>query len=291
MSEKINAGFFMNSSTVRLKDAQDARSDYYHELMNAYRVKSNNLQGRKIEFLDRNRSELYEALAIIGTGALCGGTAGGVVGAIAGGALGIPGGPLGMGVGAGIGFGVGFGVGTAIGAGVATYRTYPKYLEWCQTETGKEFGLSLRVFLEENKILEHLSCSITMAPVIDGVRDKDGRLYERWVIEQIIEQSGRNPFTNVPMTKSELVADENVSTESVKVFIKFLIQKRDETIELAPEFQEGYDKLIKDMRQAFMNVYNMKLAIVQKKFNENRIDYDEFCFQTQELSEKYLRLR
>lgn len=271
----------------RLEAAQQARNNYMNELMDGYRQKAKALEGRKIDFLKSDHPDRKEIAIMVGGGMFTGAVAGGVIGACAGMALGTPGGPPGMAAGAGIGFGVGFAIGTAIGCAAAKHYIYPEYQKWCETETGKEFAQKLSVFMTEDKISEHLCCSIKHTPVIHGVRDKNGKLYEKSFIEASIKKDGLNPFTREPMSKDDLIPDEAISLEANKKFVYFLKEKRSETLKAAPELGEGFDKLIKDIRQSFIEIYNEKLQKAEKECAADKISYDEYLSQRDELGAKY----
>jgi hypothetical protein len=271
----------------RLETAQEARSNYMNELMDGYRQKAKALEGRKVDFIKSDHPDRKEIAIMVGAGMFTGAVAGGVIGACAGMALGTPGGPPGMLVGAGIGFGVGFAIGTAIGCAAAKYYVYPEYQKWCETEAGKEFAGKLSILMTEANIAEHLCCSLKHTPVIHGVRDKNGKLYEKSFIEACIRLDGLNPFTREPMTKADLIPDESVSLEANKKFISFLKEKRSETIKSAPELKMGFDKLIKDIRQSFIEIYNEKLKKVEEKCAADKISYEDYLSQRDALGMKY----
>lgn len=274
----------------RTEIAQKAREDYYSQLMATYQRKSATLSGRKVEFLKKDPSACTEAALLIGGGTLSGAVGGAVVGGILGGVCGSPGGPPGVVLGVAIGAPIGGIIGGIIGGGVAAAYLRPRYLEWCRTETGREFAGQLAIFLSEDKALEHLICPITQLPVIEGVRTPQGQLYEKSEIEAWLEVNESDPLTREPLTKNQLVLDEDASLESIKIFVAFLIDKREETREAAPSLMPGYNKLIADIRTSAMSIYNKKLAVLQKQYREERITYEDFTEQSRKLVEKYLNV-
>jgi hypothetical protein len=258
--------------------------------MTSYRTKTQRINGRKFEYLRHNPSAKKELLLIVGGGAVSGAIVGGVAGAIIGGACGSPGGPPGMALGAGIGAPIGAVIGGAVGTAIAIIELRPRYKEWCKTEAGREFAGNLSVFLNEDRMLEHFKCSICYMPVMQGVRTPDGRLYERSEIEEWIRKNGTNPYTQEPLTIHQLTPDENVSLESAKVFVRFLQEKREETRESAPQLIEGYDTLIQDIRESALKEHNKKVNILQKRWQEGRVSYEDMSRQTRELGETYLNI-
>ena len=105
-----------------------------------------------------------------------------------------------------------------------------------------------------------------------------------------IEKNGTDPLTREPLSKEDLVEDESASVESSKKLVTFLKSKREETVNNAPHLIEGFDALITDYREAAMCKHNNKLAILQKKWRENRITYEEFSQKSLALGDKYLSL-
>lgn len=195
-----------------------------------------------------------------------------------------------MTLGAAIGAPVGAAIGGAIGTGVGVVYLRPRYQEWCKTEAGREFAGKMSVFLNEDRILEHLICPITQMPVIEGVRTPDGQLYEKSQIERWVKLHGTNPKTRESITVDDLKVDENASLEAAKAFVKFLQDRRKETEECAPELMPGYDKLIQDTREAAMGAHNIKLVTLQKQWKGGRISYEKLSIKSKELAEKYLNI-
>lgn len=274
----------------RVEANNEARERYIQQMMDTYRTREKKLKGRKVEFLRNNKDAKIDVLLIVGGGTASGAIAGGVVGGIVGGVCGSPAGPPGMIVGAAIGVPVGAAIGGAIGTGVAVVYLRPRYQEWCKTEAGREFAGNMRIFLEENSILEHLTCPISQMPVINGVRTPQGHLYEKQEIENWVKENGTDPITRIPLSLSDLKEDETASLEATKNFVNFLKSKREETKKVAPELIEGYDRLITDYREAAMQIYNTKLITLQKQWQKRKISYEEFSEQSRALGEKYLNI-
>ncbi len=81
----MSASLVVLSKDDRIEIVKQARTDYYNELMGTYRKRSENLSGRKVEFLKKDSNAGKDLLLIVGAGVVSGATAGGVVGAIVGG--------------------------------------------------------------------------------------------------------------------------------------------------------------------------------------------------------------
>ncbi len=267
-----------------------ARDQYIQGMMNTYQRREQRLQGRRVEFLTRNRSAGRDLALLTLSGAAGGAGVGAIAGGIIGGTCGTPGGPPGILAGVVIGGGIGALIGAGIGAGIGVIVLRPRYNEWCRTEAGIEFGDNMKIFLKEDSILQHLTCAISDLPVIEGVRTPNGQLYEKHEIIAWIEKNGTDPLTRELLSKKDLVEDESASVESSKKIVTFLKSKREETVNNAPHLIEGFDALITDYREAAMCKHNNKLAILQKKWRENRITYEEFSQKSLALGDKYLNL-
>lgn len=267
-----------------------ARERYIQKMMNTYESREKKLEGRKVEFLQKNRDAKKDFQLIVIGGTASGAIAGGVTGAIVGGVCGAPGGPPTMLIGAAVGAPIGAVIGGAIGTGVAVIYLRPRYKEWCKTEAGIEFAGKMRIFLNENSVLEHLTCPISHMPVINGVRTPQGQLYEKDEIEPWVKKYGTDPMTGDSLSVEDLKADEGASLEATKKFVGFLKEKREETKKNAPDLIEGYDRLITDYREAAMLIYNTKLVTLQKRWQNGKISYEEFSTKSRELSEKYLNI-
>lgn len=258
------------------------------EFRDAYREKTKNFKGRKLEFLKRDKNARDEilncAIAGFSTGVVTGAIAGGIIGA----AVGTPGGPPGMAVGAGVGALVGAGVGAAIGGGIGCAITYPRYKAWCETEPGKAFGQKFSIFLaDERKVFENWTCPITLMPILDGVRTPDGRLYERAAIEAAVKKHGRNPMTDQPLRLEDLTTDDEANFSSVKSIHNLLSEKRDEIVDECPEVASGVDDFMQEMREWSITKGNQKINMLQKQFKEKKITYKEFQQKNKEIQKYY----
>jgi hypothetical protein len=274
----------------RVESGRIARDNYIKQMMDVYKQREANLGHRKVEFLKADPHAGRELGLILGTGTLSGAVAGGVVGGIVGGVLGAPGGPLVSLVGVGIGIPIGAAIGIAIAGGVATYRLYPSYQEYCKTANGTDFNRNLTMFLKDESVLAHLVCPITQLPVIEGVRTPDGQLFEKSKLEEWMEKSKTNPMTGAPLKKEDIRPDVDASFESNKAFSDFLKANRELTKTHAPQLVEGYDKLIRDLREGAISIHNRKLIVLQKQMLENKISYEQFSKESIELANKYFNL-
>lgn len=262
------------------------RDSLIDELRSQYAAQSVKVKGRKFAFL-KEPSSRKTALCMLGTGALAGTVIGGITGGVIGGCCGSPGGPPGIAIGVAIGVPVGAAIGAAIGAGTATYILYPRYKAFLKTESGEQFTNTLSAFISKDGILEHYCCAITTEPVIDGVRTPDGQLYERSAIEEAIRLRGENPKTREKLTVDDLIPDHDASYASSKAFVDLLIEKRQATMEKAPNLIEGYDARIKDIREWHMNIGNNKFVALQKKYSDGKISYDEFQQERENIQKHY----
>lgn len=276
------------------------RQKYIEEVVSAYREKGGKMRDRHFEFIrsDMKHPSGFDVstvhayfmsshfVAVGGAGACIGGIIGLSVGGPAAPATGLAGVALGAAIGGPIAAMIGLGTGYA----VAEYKCRPTYKKFCERESNKEFHANLIDLIKKEKVFEPISCGIHYLPVVDGVRTPTGQIYERCAIEDWIEKSGTDPVTRQPLSKKDLIPDEETSANAASLFVKFLIEKKKETGDPTGDLALGYEALIQDTRNTFVGFYNGKIREIQKKYRKNEISYEAMCSQTDILGKRYLNL-
>lgn len=281
-----------------LDDAQ--RQKYIQDLVDSYREKGGDVRDRHFEFIRSDTKHpsgfdvktvhaFFMASHVIGVGG-----AGACIGGIIGAAVGGPAAPAtaiaGVALGAAIGGPIAAAIGLGTGYAVAEYKCRPAYKKYCERESNKEFHTNLIDLLKQDHVFDQVCCGINYLPVLDGVRTPSGHLYERYAIEDWIEKSGTDPVTRAPLTKKDLIPDPDTSVKAASLFVKFLIEKKKEAMQLSPDLALGYDALILDTRNTYVGLYNGKITELQNKYMQHKISYEEMCRQTDSLGKRYLNL-
>lgn len=256
---------------------------YDERLLEIYKRRSENLQGRKFEFLKADNCNAgTRAAVIVGGGALAGGVAGGIVGTIAGGCIA---GPPGIPLGGGVGFAIGFVVGGAIGAGVAAVYLYPEYEQWLKTQEGITFGGELRAFLSER--LSVYECGITHEVPIDCVRTPQGQIYERSAIIEWIEREHTDPLTRLPLHVRDLI-DDNDTTFKVSQEIDLMLQEDMEHLQQhAPALVPGLQALRFDMQIRNNRFLSLQISKLEARLQAKEISIDQFRAARKALNDRY----
>ena len=66
----------------------------------------------------------------------------------------------------------------------------------------------------EADVPAELACSISSRYTTDPVRTPNGNLYDRPWIERWIRAAGTDPFTRAPLSRDQLIPDDQVRTQT-----------------------------------------------------------------------------
>jgi len=181
-------------------------------------------------------------------------------------------------------------IGSAIGAAASAKMIEPRFLRWCQKEEGLKFLAQLAPFVKNEGSLAKFVCPITQMVLIDAVKTPNGRLYEKYAIEDWVQKNGTDPLTREKLSLKDLKPDHSSSFDSNKIFLEVIRNKMPEIKEKAPELLENIECMVKDIRESAMDQYNSRLILLQTDYKEGRIDYEAFQKLSAKLSEKYFNI-
>jgi len=263
-------------------------NDVYKQLVNSF-VKNGELQGRKLEYLERNKELTAKTMFVaMGGGSLAGAVVGGVCGA----ACGSPGGPIGMGAGAGIGAAGGAFVGFVVGSCVV----YHDYRVWLESDEGRAYGGTLKEFCLNDPVINNLCCGITYDIIQDPVKTKNGHVYEREAIYEHIDQeratdsnTGRpylpmDPQTGEPISKKDLMDAPEIRVQMGNRLEEIIEEKGPR---MSPQVLNGFKNLQKSIETERERDYQRAAIQLKKRRDKEELSAIEYRKARKELAAIY----